>query len=35
MGGTAEINMDYSSMTDSFRRAFGDLQSDLGLVLIQ
>lgn len=25
VGGIAEINMDYSSMTDSFRRAFCDL----------
>lgn len=35
VGGTVEINMDYSSMTDSFRRAFCDLPSDLGLGLIQ
>lgn len=35
VGGIAEINMDYSSMTDSFRRAFCDLPSDLGLALIQ
>lgn len=35
VGGMAEINIDYSSMTDSFRRAFCDLPSDLGLALIQ
>lgn len=34
VGGISEINMDYSSMTDSFRRAFSDLPSDLGLALI-
>lgn len=32
VGGTAQINMDYSSMTDTCRRAFRDLPSDLGLV---
>lgn len=35
VGGIAEINMDYSNMTDTFRRAFCDLPSDLGLALIQ
>lgn len=35
VGGIAEINMDYSSMTDTFRRAFCDLPNDMGLALIQ
>ena len=29
VGGIAKINMDYSSMTDSFRRAFCDLPSEI------
>lgn len=35
VGGMADINIDYSSMTDSFGGAFWDLPSDLGQASFQ